>query len=112
MNETCPRALRFAWVYLSVFILAAGMAQAADKTPFSAADVLQLKTCTAAAISPNGEWISYTVSVNRAADDEPGAAYSELHLMSVRTGQNRPYVTGKVNASSPAGHPTVPASPS
>jgi len=68
-------------------------------------DVLRIKTCTGVAISPNGKWIAYTVSVPREANDEPGGAYSELYVFSTETGAIRPFSTGKVGVGSPRWSP-------
>jgi len=68
---------------------------------FTPKDALNIKRCREARISPSGEWIAYTVSVPRKADEEPGGAYSELYLVSVKTGEVRPFITGTVNISSP-----------
>jgi dipeptidyl aminopeptidase/acylaminoacyl peptidase len=68
--------------------------------PFSPEDVLKFKRAAEATISPGGEWIGYTVSVPRAANDEAGSAYSEFYLVSTMTGEVRPFITGKVNVSS------------
>ena len=68
-------------------------------------DVLRIKTCSAAEMSPDGKWIAYTVSVPREPSDEPGGPYSELYIVSVETGTSRPFITGKVNASSPRWSP-------
>ncbi len=68
-------------------------------------DVLRIKTCSSAEISPDGKWIAYTVSVPREPGDEPGGSYSELYVVSVETGAIRPFVTGKVNISSPRWSP-------
>ena len=73
--------------------------------PLSPEDVLKLKRTNDATISPSGEWIAYTVSVPRAASDEPGGAYSELYLVSARTGEIRSFITGPVNVSSPQWSP-------
>lgn len=68
---------------------------------FSPQDALSLKYSYTAAISPDGMWAAYTVSVPRTADEDPGSAYSELYLVSTKTGETRPFITGKVNVSSP-----------
>jgi dipeptidyl aminopeptidase/acylaminoacyl peptidase len=87
----------------SLFLLLTSLSFAAGVlTP---QDVLRIKTCTAAEISPNGKWIAYTVSVPREADDDPGGAYSELYVVSVETGNILPFITGKVNISSPRWSP-------
>lgn len=64
-------------------------------------ELLKLKTCTDAKISPDGNWIAYTVQVPRTANDSPGKAYSELNVVSVKTREIRPLITGKVHVKSP-----------
>ncbi len=73
--------------------------------PLSPEDVLSLKTAGSVEVSPDGRWVAYTVRVPRAADDKPGGDYQELHVVSVETGDTRPFVTGKTSASSPKWSP-------
>jgi dipeptidyl aminopeptidase/acylaminoacyl peptidase len=68
-------------------------------------DALALKRSYYATISPSGEWIAYSVSVPRAADEKPGSAYVELYIVSVGTGEIRPFITGEVNVRSPLWSP-------
>lgn len=72
---------------------------------FSPQDVLKTKTCSNAQISPDGKWIAYRVRVPREANKKPGGAYSELYLISVKTGEVRPFIAGKVNVRSPLWSP-------
>ncbi len=72
---------------------------------FSSSDVFKIKTCSNVQISPDGKWIAYTVSIERQPDDEPGGVYNELHVISVETGENKLFITGKVNISSPQWSP-------
>ena len=72
---------------------------------FSEKDLLKLNSATSAKISPNGEWIAYTVSVPRKAGDKPGSGYSELYLISTKTREIRPFITGKVNVRSVSWRP-------
>lgn len=72
---------------------------------FSPDDIFKIKTCTNARISPDGKWSAYTVRVERQPEDEPGSAYSELYLVSAETVETRPFITGKVNISSPQWSP-------
>lgn len=67
--------------------------------PLSPRDLLNLKGVSSVQISPDGKLVAYTVSVPRAADDKPGGAYMELHVVEVKTGITRPFITGKVNVS-------------
>jgi dipeptidyl aminopeptidase/acylaminoacyl peptidase len=96
-----PRQIqRVAWflVCIPMFVL-----QAADV--LSPKDVLMMKRVSSAVISPKGDCIAYTVSVQREATDRPGPAYSELYLISTASKEIRPFVTGKENVSSVAWRP-------
>lgn len=59
-------------------------------------ELLQLKMVRSALVSPDGRYIAYTLRVPRAADDEPGAAYSELYVYRLKDKQTIPFITGKV----------------
>jgi dipeptidyl aminopeptidase/acylaminoacyl peptidase len=100
-----PKILgRLMVVSLIIFTILVGGAMA--KESFTPQDLLKMKGVRSIAISPNGEWIAFTVSVPRAADDEPGGAYDELYLVSTKTGELRPFITGKVDVSVPQWHPS------
>jgi dipeptidyl aminopeptidase/acylaminoacyl peptidase len=68
-------------------------------------DILKIRTVGNAQISPDGKWIAYTLGVPRTADEKPGGYYSELYLVSTNTDEVRPFITGKVNVSSPQWSP-------
>ncbi len=91
-------------IVLFLIMLAVAHSFAADA--FMPADVLSTKYCTSAKISPDGDWVAYTVRVPRLATENPGGAYGELYLMSVKTGEIFPYITGKENISQVQWHPT------
>ena len=63
-------------------------------------DLLQLKSCLEAKVSPDGKWIVYTIRVPRKATEKPGIAYNELYLMSNQDKSVIPFITGEVNVSS------------
>lgn len=67
---------------------------------FTAKDLMNIKTGNEIQISPNGQWIAYTVYVNRSTTDKPGPAYKELYLVSTLTRQVKPFITGAVSISS------------
>lgn len=73
--------------------------------PLSPEDLLSLKQVTGVQISPDGQWIAYTVEVPRRADEKPGEAYSVLYLVSVKTGEVKALLTGAVDAKSIAWKP-------
>ena len=62
-------------------------------------DVARIRSVGEVAISPDGKWVAYTLSVPRQPlVDEDGAAWSELHVAGP-DGASRPFVTGRVNVS-------------
>ena len=64
--------------------------------------VAALKSVGTSAISPDGERVAYTVLVPRVAGvDEDGTPWSELWVVGRDDGEPRPFVTGKVDVSSP-----------
>ena len=85
--------LHLAW---SAALLLAAPAVAADDV-FTAEHVTNIRSVTAAEISPDGRHVAYTLSVPRKPfQDENGGAYAELHIVD-RDGSSRPYITGAVN---------------
>lgn len=67
--------------------------------------IAELRSVGSAAISPGGDSIAYTRSVQRElAVEDDGAAWSELHVIDER-GEHRPYISGQVNVSSVAWMP-------
>ncbi len=68
--------------------------------PLSAQDLLQLKSCNEAKVSPDGKWIAYTIRIPRKATEKPGSAYYELYLMSTQDKSIIPFIVGEVNVSS------------
>jgi len=92
---------------LVIFFVASFSLYANDSlpSPLTEKDILQIKSVRQVAIRPDGKWIAFTLSVPRKADEEPGGAYSELYVASVKNGEIRPFITGKVNISSPRWSP-------
>lgn len=104
------RTLRVVWLAcLLCAICAASLlplapaARAAE--PMNGYDALKIVYGANAVISPDGSRIAYLVRVPRAADADPGSAWSELYVAVVATGESRPYVSGEVNAGSPRWSP-------
>lgn len=91
--------LRCVRISLSVVLIACfiGSQDLFASEPLSPKDLLKVKSVTSAEISPDGSWIAYTVSVVREPSDPPGNTYSELYLVSPKTGEIRSFITGKVN---------------
>jgi len=92
-------------IAVALSILAIGLAAQQPAKTIDPADVLRIKTCSRAEISPDGRWIAFTVSVPREAEEAPGGSASELYVASFATGAARPFITGKVNVSSPRWSP-------
>jgi dipeptidyl aminopeptidase/acylaminoacyl peptidase len=90
-------------ILLSLCLLNQIHLQAAES--FKPEDVLRTKNCSQFSLQPQGEWVAYTVSVPRLPGDEPGGAYSELYIISTKTGETRPFIIGKVNVNSPQWSP-------
>ncbi len=82
-------------LFLGVLICSAVQAENTNSL-LTPQELLQLKIVSGAAVSPDGQYIAYTVRVPRAPDDEPGRAYNELYVFSVKSGESRPFITGKV----------------
>jgi len=62
--------------------------------------IAELKSVGDAKISPSGDMIAYTQSVQRELIvEDDGGAWSELHLID-DAGERRPYITGQVNVGS------------
>ncbi len=60
-------------------------------------ELLSLRTIGQAALSPDGKWVAYVLYVPRAAQDDAGSSWSELHLVSSDGKTHIPYITGEVN---------------
>lgn len=95
MSKTLSRHFLLFIISISLFMLYE-FGFAATGT-FTARDILEIKNCDEVRISPDGQWIAYTVRFMRDANDEPGSFYKELFLVSTRTRQPRPFITGKVS---------------
>jgi dipeptidyl aminopeptidase/acylaminoacyl peptidase len=100
---TTPRNLRFT-IYMVVLLITAAPL-AIPQSVMSPADLLMMRQVGQAEVSPDGLWIAYTMVVPREASDEPGSSYQELYLLSTRTKEVRPFITGTVRVSSLAWSP-------
>ncbi len=54
--------------------------------------IVDLRWVGSVALQPQGQWVAYTLRVQRSADEEPGGAYNELWLVPLRKGEPRPFV--------------------
>jgi dipeptidyl aminopeptidase/acylaminoacyl peptidase len=105
MNRPSPRRGPFlrGWPLLVLIPLlaAAGSGALAADAPADALTperVARLRSVTEVAMSPDGRQVAYTLSVPRQPGvDDDGEPWSELWVLAVASGENRPFVTGKVN---------------
>ena len=93
------RILNHMIVFFSIIFLFS-LTQFADTGEvFTAKDVLKTQTCRDARISPDGQWIAYTVQKIRCPNDKSGHNYSELYVISTQTKKIKPFSTGEVSIS-------------
>ena len=86
-------------LFVLILLLAIGTAALAQEI-LSPGDLLMMRQIGQAEVSPNGLWIAYTMVIPRTASDDPGTSYQELYLLSTKTREVRPFITGSVRVSS------------
>ncbi|MCA9733903.1 MAG: S9 family peptidase [Deferribacteres bacterium] len=59
--------------------------------------MLMLKQVASANISPDGNYIAYTVAVPRSAEDKPGSRFGELWVYDIKGEKSTPFITGDVS---------------
>src|SRR5688500_3103280 len=67
---------------------------------FTNYDLLKMKQVMETSISPDGQWIAYTINSKRPLEETPGSDYRELHIQKVN-GESRPFISGKVRIIAP-----------
>jgi dipeptidyl aminopeptidase/acylaminoacyl peptidase len=90
---------------MTLFVLCSITLAFAGSSPLSPEDVLKLRQVSDVQLSPDGKWIAYTVLRPRSADEEPGFMCRELFVVSLDTGEIRPFITGDVSVSDPRWSP-------
>lgn len=91
------RSFKNFFFLLMIFSLTLGFALADTASDvLTPQELLQLNMVRSALVSPDGQYIAYTLRVPRAADDEAGSAYSELYVYRLKDQQTIPFITGKV----------------
>ncbi len=71
-------------------------ASAAEDT-ITPLDVARMRMVMEQQISPDGSTVAYTLRVQRnPLKDENGGAWTELHVVDVKSKKSRPFVTGNV----------------
>ena len=82
---------------LTAALLLASALTAVAQEAFTPHHVAKIRTVAAAAVSPDGTEIAYTLVVPRIPfEDDDGPAWTELHVTTA-DGESRPYVTGAGN---------------
>ena len=77
---------RFVYVFITSFLWLAVTNQLLKaQSVLTPEDVLRTKSCGGLQISPDGEWIAYTVRVPRDVNDKAGSAMNLLRWMTART---------------------------
>ena len=88
---------------VTLVLLAPALGLAAEAV--SPEDILGIRTASSARISPDGKHIAYTVRVPRKLDAKAGSDYLELYVVSIKTGEIQPFITGKISVNSPRWSP-------
>lgn len=85
--------------FLPVLLVTPAAAVLAADAVFTPARVAEIRAVTAAAFSPDGRQVAYTLSVPRQPGiDDDGEAWTELWVVAADAGARpRAYITGKVN---------------
>ncbi|MEE9170032.1 MAG: DPP IV N-terminal domain-containing protein, partial [bacterium] len=67
--------------------------------------VVEMKSVTSFAIQPQGDYVAYTLRMQRGPDGKPGGSYSEIWVVSTKTREAKQYTSQPNSASSPAWTP-------
>jgi dipeptidyl aminopeptidase/acylaminoacyl peptidase len=90
----------------AVLVLALSPIAAPTGAPVAADDVLtphsvaELRSVSAAVLSPDARHVAYTLSVPRADDQDDGSSWSELWVLDLEDDRQRPFITGEVSVRS------------
>ncbi|MFT5234451.1 MAG: dipeptidyl aminopeptidase/acylaminoacyl peptidase [Candidatus Krumholzibacteriia bacterium] len=85
-------------LFVLPFVLGASGALSAGLTPDQ---LLDLQHVRSAKLSPDGEYAAFTTSQNRALNDKPGNAWTNIWVMHLESQKVLPFATGKASASGP-----------
>jgi dipeptidyl aminopeptidase/acylaminoacyl peptidase len=89
-------------IIVAVF-LGASLLQAQEKRPVETEDMFAMRNVGSPVVSPDGEWIAYTVSRTSLEDER---SYTRLFMVSARGGDPLPLTADKKSAGSPAWDPS------
>ncbi len=85
------------WILIFLVIPAIIFAQAEG---FNSYDLFRMESVSEVIISPDANYIAFTLSTPKSFDDEPGANYRELHLFNLNDSSVKKLVEGEVSISS------------
>ncbi|UCF38138.1 MAG: S9 family peptidase [Acidobacteriota bacterium] len=90
------------WIVGLALLLVSEASRAAEEGAVMTPErVAQLKSVGSTAMSQDGRFIAYTLSVPRIpGKDEDGTPWTELHVWDLEANLSRPFITGKSNVSS------------
>ncbi|MCC7376221.1 MAG: S9 family peptidase [Verrucomicrobiales bacterium] len=92
--------------WLSILLAIAPFALPAAEDPpdtLTPVRIARLRAVGEVNLAPDGRYAAYTLSVPRQPGiDDDGEPWSELWVLTLSTGEQRPFITGKVNVSKPA----------
>lgn len=93
--------MKIATLALVISLVTIGFARAkAGDDVLTAQDVARIRSVTAAEISPDGKRVAFLRAVPRNPGvDEDGAPWTELWVLDLEDGRERPFITGKVDVS-------------
>ena len=84
MNPVNIRRVVFGFLTVVIAVgLLAGQAPTPDKRPMTFVDVVSMRSIGEPAVSPDGEWLLYTLSV---PDWQDGKSYTDIFLVSIERG--------------------------
>jgi len=84
----------FTFLFLMMAFSNSKKSYASEGEGYTIADLFKTKAVREAAISPDGNWIAYTLDVPRRATDPPGSSYRHLQLASTEREEIRSYISG------------------
>ena len=86
--------------FLMFCIMFGAIAYTQEKRSFTIYDYLKLKTVGETSMSPDGEFIAFTIITRRSVEDGKGSNYKELFIKNTESDEIIPILTGKLNFSS------------
>ena len=80
----------------TVCLLGAASAALAQDDVLTPHKLAELRAVTSAKISPDGQWVAYTVAIPRnPLTEDDGSSRSQLHVVNRESGESRPFVTSE-----------------